>query len=38
MTTLEDEATNLVFGAILSVISMEKMKKERKGSKLFLSS
>ena len=38
VTTLEDEATGLVFGAILAANSVKKMRKRRKGLKLFLSS
>jgi len=35
-TTLEDEATSLVFEAILAANSVKKMRKRGKGSKLFL--
>ena len=38
MIALEDKSTGLVFGAILIVNFVEKMKKRRKGLKPFLSS
>ena len=37
-TALDDEATNFVFGAISTVISVSKMRERRKSSELFLNS